>query len=236
MSLLLLFNGGVIGPIEGEFTVSEANDTLSALVSVGIAAEAEATEAGDAASAAGTAALAGSTGSTETGDAGTATAALAIVAVMAAIEGDDVPSVYGALDIVSSLAATEQGDIIGAASAVDIFATLTVAEEDDTLFTSALMPIWYPRRGGDDEWARYERRQREWEEQLRRIIDRSWRIANGEIDPITFEPIPPPDYSAVTGELISQALTLDRARVEVFIAEQERLQEEEAISILLLAA
>ncbi|QIG49561.1 hypothetical protein G5V57_18695 [Nordella sp. HKS 07] len=130
----------------------------------------------------------------------------------------------------------EQGDIIDASGAVGIAASLSIAEEEDTLSLSALMPTWYLRRGGDDAWVQYECRQREWEEQLRLIIDRSWRIANGEINPITFEPIPPPDHSAVVGELIHRALTLDQARTEAFIAEQERLQEEEAIAILLVAS
>lgn len=81
-----------------------------------------------------------------------------------------------------------------------------------------------------------ERREQKWKDDLRKIIDQSWRIADGEIDPVTFEPIPPPDYSAVIDELKRQAFALDQARAGAFIAEQERLQSDEAIAVLLLAA
>lgn len=236
MSLLLLFADGVLGPVEGAFAAIEATDTPSASAVLQIAANVGQAEADDVASAAGATALAGSVALTEADDVGPATAALAIAAGLAGTEGDDVPSAIGALAIVASAAWGEQDDGISAASAVDIGATLTVAEADDILTVSALMPIWHLRRGGDEAWAEYERGRRLWEDQLRQIIDRSWRVAGGEIDPVTFEPIPPPDHSAVIGGLIAQALALDRARTDVFIAEQERLQKEEAIAILLVTA
>lgn len=236
MSLLLLFTGSVAGPVTGNLAATEANDTPSVLAAVGIAASLAETEANDVASATGAVAVAGAAAIAEADDTLGATSALPIAGIVASIEGDDVPSTSGALDIVGSLAAVEQDDILVLSGAVGIVASLAITEEDDTFSASALVPILYPRRGGNDEWAKNEQRQRKWDEQLRRIIDRSWRIANGEIDPITFEPIPPPDYSAVIGELINQALSLDQARAEAFMAEQERMQEEEAIAVLLLAA
>lgn len=237
MSLLLLFHGTLpAGPIDASLSVTETNDTLAASATVEIIANVAATETNDVASASGTVDIVASAAITEANDTLSSSATLAIAGSAGATEGDDVPSVSGTVDLVGSFTATEENDSFSASSNLIVDSSLAVTEEDDTLSASALMPIFYPRRGGDDEWARYEQRQIEWQEQLRRIIDRSWRIANGEIDPVTFEPIPPPDYSAVIGELINQALSLDQARTEAFMAEQERMQEDEAISILLLAS
>lgn len=236
MSLLLLFHGSLAGPVNADLAVTEADDTLSASATIGIIANVATTETDDVASASGTVEIVVSAAITEANDTLSSSATLALAATLAIVERGDIPSVSGTVDIVGSFAATEEDDSLSVSANLIVSAFLAVTERDDTLSASALMPIWYPRRGGDDEWARYEQRQREWDEQLRQIIDRSWRIANGEIDPITFEPIPPPDYSPVIGELINQALTLDQARAEAFMAEQERRQEEEAISILLLAA
>lgn len=225
-----------VGPVNADLAVTEANDTLAALVTLDLLGALAATEADDVPSAASVLAITASTFGTEADDTLAADATLAIVGNVSLAEGDDAPSAAGALDIVATLAAVEQDDGIAASANLIVGASLAVTEEDDALSASALMPILYPRRGGDDEWAKYERRQREWDEQLRQIIDRSWRIANGEIDPVTFERIPPPDHSAVVGELINQALTIDQARAEAFMAAQERFQEEEAIAILLVAA
>jgi hypothetical protein len=175
---------------------------------------------------------------TETNDTVSSTATILIKGTATLTEADDAVSSVMKLVATGDMALTEGPDTVTAtATKVDVYrAETALVEDDDTLSASALMPIFYLRRGGDDEWARYEQRQIEWEQQLRRIIDQSWQIAHGEIDPVTFLPIPPPDYSAVIDELMRQALALDQARVEAFIAEQERLQEDEAISLLLLAA
>lgn len=237
MSLLLLFHGSPpAGPVSGNLVVAEANDILSASGTLPLNGALATTEADDVGTASGVAAIAASTFTTEADDTGVATATLSLAASLSLSEGSDFPSAGGMVGIVGSLAGVEQDDAIAVQGALGNAGTLAIAEQDDTLAASALVPVWYPRRGDDDRWSEYERRQVEWQDQLRWIIDRSWQVAHGEIDPITFETIPPPDYSAVIGKLINQAITLDQARVEAFVVEQKRLQEEEAISILLLAA
>lgn len=224
------------GPIEGTLSIVEADDTLVASVTLDLTGNLAATEVDDVATVVGALQVTGSVFATEDDDGFSATATLAIAGMVAATEGDDVPSASGTVDVVGTLVATESDDTLAASGLLGIEASLSVTEEDDTLTADALMPIWYPRRGGTEDQDHYEQRQIEWEQQLRRIIDRSWQIAHGEIDPVTLLPIPPPDYRAVIDELMRQAVALDQARVEAFIAEQEQMQEEEAISLLLLAA
>lgn len=236
MSLLLLFASAPVGPINGSLTKTEDDDVLAASATLVVNGSLASTEAGDAPSAAGALTITASAFPTEADDSSASTATLLVQGNLATAEGDDVPSAADLLDIVGTLAATEADDSITATAAIEIEADLGATEGDDTLDASAHMQVFIPRRGGIDPHEEFERRQIEWQEQLRRIIDRSFRIANGEIDPITFEPIPPPDYSPVVNELINQALSLDQARAEAFIAEQERLQEDEAIAVLLLAA
>lgn len=225
-----------VGPINGNLTRTEDDDVLAASGALSLTGSLGSTEIDDVATAAGALTVTASAFIAEAGDSGASTATVALAGALTVTEGADVPSASGTIDLVGSAAVIEQGDTLGALGALEIEASFSATEEDDTLSASALMPIWCPRRGGDDDWAKYERQQIEWHQQLRRIIDRSWRIANGEIDPVTFEPIQPPDYSVVIGELINQALALDQVRVKTFIAEQKRLQEEEAIAVLLLAA
>lgn len=222
--------------VNADLNVTENDDTLSASGGVEIQALLAATEANDVPSASGALQVTASAFITEQDDVGASTGTLSISGSVVVTEGDDVPSASGTVDVVGSLAVVEDDDTLSAQGLLGIEATLAITEDDDTLSAEAQMPILYPRRGGDEEWAKYERHQIEWEQQLRQIIDRSWQIANGEIDPVTLLPIPPPDFSAVIDELMRQAVEIDQARAEAFIAEQERLQEEEAISLLLLAA
>lgn len=236
MSLVLLFAGGQIGPIQGGLSIAETDDGLTASCSLPVFASGGSIEADDVSTVAGALVIAAQTSIGEADDTGGANAVLSLTGTAIIAEDSDVPSSDGTVAIVGSAGFVEESDSCWVQGAIGVGAVFAAIEEDDTLSISALMPIWYPRRSGDDEWARYERRQIEWQEQLRRIIDRSWQIANGEIDPITFLPIPLPDYSAVVKGLINQAVALDQARTETFVAEREQLQEEEAISILLLAA
>jgi len=227
-----------IGPVNADFNVVEADDTLTATVTLDLFGNLSATEADDVPSAAGALSIAASAFITEADDTLAADTTLDIVASVALTEGNDVPSASGTVDIVAAFSAVEDDDSISASANLIVSAFLTITEEDDTLSASALMPIVYPRRGGIDEQEQeeFERRKRRWKDDLGRIVDRSWRIANGEIDPVTFQPIPPPDFSAVIDELKRQALALDQERAAAFVAQQEQMQEEEAIAVLLLAA
>lgn len=225
-----------VGPVNADVNVVEVGDASTAFVRLDLFGDLTVIEADDIATAVGAVTITASEAIIEAGDTLAASAELAIVASLAITEGDEVTSATGTLDSVASLATIERSDDIAASANLIVSADLATIEDDDTLNVDALMPIWYPRRGGDDEWGRYERRQIEWERQLRRIINQSWQIVHGEIDPITFLPIQPPDYSAVIEELTGKVKALDKTRVEAFIAEQEELQKEEAISILLIAA
>lgn len=225
-----------VGPVNADVNVIEVDDASTAFDTLDLFGNLTVIEADDIATAAGTVNITASEAITEAGDTPAASAQLAIVVSLAITEGDDVISATGTLDIVASLATIERSDDIAASANLIVSADLATIEDDDTLNVDVLMPIWYARRGGDDEWARYERRQIEWERQLRQIINRSWQIVHGEIDPITFLPIQPLDYSAVIEELTGKVKALDKTRVEAFIVEQENLQKEEAISILLIAA
>lgn len=228
--------GVFVSPVNADLSVTEQDDTLSASATLEVRASLAATEANDALSSSGTLAIAATAAITEAGDTLTSAAKLDILATAAITEAGDTLSATGALLVQGALSSTEAGDTLASTGALPISATLSATEQGDTLSADSQMPIFYPRRGGIDEREEFERRQREWQENLRRIIDRSFRIANGEIDPITFEPIPPPDYSLVQDLLASQAIALDRQRIEQFKAEQSRLQEDEAMAILLLAA
>lgn len=224
--------------VNADLDVTEDDDTLSASGGVHIQASLAATEANDVPSASGALQVTASAFITEQDDVGASTGTLSISGSVAVTEGDDVPSASGTVDVVGSLAVVEDDDTLSAQGLLGIEASLAITEDDDTLSALALMPIVYPRRGGIDEQEQeeFERRKRRWKDDLGRIVDRSWRIANGEIDPVTFQPIPPPDFSAVIDELKRQALALDQERATAFVAQQEQMQEEEAIAVLLLAA
>lgn len=224
-----------IGPVSASVAITEGDDTISAAAVLEVTATLAVSEANDVASAAGTVDIVASVSVAETDDTLASAATLDIIASTAITEGDDVPSAAGTIDIVGSLSAVEGDDTIASIATVEIIAVTVITEGDDTIDASALMPIFYPRRGGVDDRQEYERRLREWEEGLRRIIDRAFAIAAGEIDPVTGEPIPPPDYSPVVEAMLDQALSLDQRRVEAFMAEERQMQEDDTIAMLLLA-
>ena len=228
--------GVTVSAVNATLAVTEQDDTLSASATIDIQASLAATEASDVASALGKVDIAGSAAVTEANDTVAATTTLDIAASLAVTEADDVPSASGAVDIVGSVAASEANDTLLADATIGIVASVIVTEGDDTLDASALMPIWYPRRGGIDDRQEYERWLYEWQESLRRIVDRSWRIANGEIDPVTFEPIPPPDLESLAAAVTLVQQVCDQAAQDETLAEDARRQEEEAIAVLLLAA
>lgn len=116
-----------------------------------------------------------------------------------------------------------------------------VTGSDVALTITAPPPAIISRpRGGPwpvphDAEAEFLRRQREWEEDLRRTIDDAWARANGEIPPPEPEPIVIPDLTQINSALAAQANALDQQRVDAFIsAEQQRL-EDEAVAFLLLS-
>jgi hypothetical protein len=110
------------------------------------------------------------------------------------------------------------------------------AFQNDAFQVEVVAPIVTVRRGGIDERQDIWRRELEWERDLKLVIDQAWAIAHGLMDPVTLEPIPPPDLEglATALELIEQAR--DRAAADIVMEAEARRQEEEAIAILLLAA
>jgi hypothetical protein len=228
--------GVTVSAVNATLAVTEQNDTLSSSATLDIQASLAATEASDIASTAGTVDIVGSTSASEANDTLAGTATLDIQATVSVTEANDIPSATGTADIAGSLSGTEANDTVAADATLGITAAAISTEDDDTLAASALMPVWYPRRGGIDDREDYERWLRDWQERLRRVIDRSWRIASGEIDPVTFEPIPPPDFESLTAALALVQRARDQAAQEAFVAEEAQAQEEEAIAMLLLAA
>lgn len=252
------------GAINGTLSVTEANDALSAIGAVALKATASITEATDTLSSAATLLVKGTGSVSEAGDTLSSAAALLIKGVLSATEAWDTLSAASILPITGTLSAaeaddtlsaqgagqpvttgsldvTEADDSLSAAAALAVTGTVSVVEAADTLAATATIadappaPV-FVHVGGDDPRLIYERKQREWQESLRRIIDQAWRIANGEIDPVTLQPIPPPDLESLATalELIQQAR--DQAALDAFVAEEASRQEEEAIAVLLLAA
>jgi hypothetical protein len=228
--------GVTVSAVNGQLAGTEQDDTLSAQAAIEVQASLTATEANDVAALAGVVDIVGSAAVAEGNDTIAGTAALDIAAGAAVTEANDVPSAGGTIEIVGSLAAAEANDGLSADTMLGIAATASIGESGDALDASALMPVFYPRRGGSDDRVDYERWQRDWQENLRRIIARSWRIAEGEIDPVTFEPIPPPDLESVAAALTRVQQARDQVALAEFVAEEGRRQEEEAIAMLLLAA
>lgn len=157
-------------------------------------------------------------------------------------EADDTLTATSGLTIAGMLSATEANDTLSATAIGANRGQLNVTEDDDTL-TSSFFPVLRVNQRGSGPWPDpgdyAAKRKREWEEELKRIIDRAFRIANGEIDPETLEPIPepvPPDLSMVNDALASRALAADQAKIDAYIADEQRRQEDEAMAILLLAA
>lgn len=228
--------GVQVSPVNADLAITEQDDSIAASATLDLLATLAATEADDFPTADGTVLITTSSFPTEADDTAASTGIVAIAANVVITETDDVPSVAGAAGIVGSVISTEAGDTLAADVQIGILANAVITEDDDTIAIAALMPIWYPRRGGIDERQEFERQQREWKENLRRIIDEAWLIAAGIIDPVTRQVIPPPDYSPVIEAMIKDALAVDQARAEVFMAEEVRRQEEDAIAVLLLAA
>jgi hypothetical protein len=226
--------------IRGAFSSTEAGDSLVSTGTLALKGTASIAEAGDTLSATGALALKGVAAVTEVTDTLASTGTLAIKGTLSSTEADDtlVSTGVGSVAITGTLAATEAGDTLSAAGTLAVRGTVGITEAGDTLAAtgSTVVTIVSPRRGGWDERQEFERRRREWQESLRPIIDRSFRIANGEIDPVTFEEIPPPDYSNIKAVVAASEMALDQQRNEQFKAEQNHLQEDEAIAILLLAA
>ncbi|WP_162918573.1 hypothetical protein [Taklimakanibacter deserti] len=241
--LLLLFAGATASASVGSLSVTEANDTSSATATLLIKGAASPTEAGDTLSSAAALLIKGTFAASEASDTPASAGVLPITGTLSLTEAGDTLSAQGAGQPLTtgSLDLAEADDGLSAAAALSITGTISVAEAGDTLAATAAVadapaPLVFAHVGGDDPRLIRERRQREWREELRRIIDRSFLVASGIIDPVTTQPIPSPDYSAVIDGLLAQALLVDRERREAFIAERERLQEEEAFAILLLAA
>lgn len=236
-----LTHGG--GPISGTASITEADDTLAATGKVALTGAASITEANGTLIATGALALKGIASITEAGDAVSVVCVLPIAGTLSATEADDTLSAQGAGQPVTtgSFDVTEADDSVTATAVLAITGTISIAEAGDTLAATATIadappaPV-FVHVGGDDPRLIHERKQREWQEQLRQIIDQAWRIANGDIDPVTFEPIPAPDFVSLAAALQVAEQARDQAALDAFVAEEARLQEEEAIAVLLLAA
>ncbi|MGE0238400.1 MAG: hypothetical protein AB7F09_20010 [Parvibaculaceae bacterium] len=246
------------GGITGGVMATEADDTVSAAGKVALKGAASITEAADTLSANGALAIRGTLSAAEADHAIAATGALPIAGALAATLDETTVAAAGEADgRVGSVNVIEQDDTVAATSVLPITGTLGAPEANDTVLAtgvhvlrgeagivladvavaaSADMPVFHPRRGGVDEREELRRRELQWEQDLRRIIDQAWAIAHGLIDPVTLEPVPPPDFDGLAGALALIQRARDQAQVETLIAEEARRQEEDAMAVLLLAA
>ena len=240
MSLLLLFRSDPGGPLSGTVSVTEADDTVAAAAGLALGATASMAEAGDTVSALATLAIKGTLSASLANATLAATGTLALKGAASVTEAGDSVSSSAALAIRGTVGVAQADDIVAATGGTGaITGSLGAMLADVTASSSVALaqaPIVIAHGGGADDREEYERWLRNWQDDLRSTIDRAWKIANGEIDPLTLEPVPPADLASLTSalELIGQAR--DQAATDAFMAEEARLQEEEAIAMLLLAA
>lgn len=230
--------GSAVPTIHADLAIGEAGDALSATSAVLIAGRLSAAEAADTIAATGVLPLTGSLSQIEARDDPASAGILPLAAAAAPTEANDTSAAAGAIDLAASAAITESDDTLAAASSAPVRARLSITEDDDTVLSSFWPVLRFRPRGGpwpvhDGEpgWSR-----RDWERDLRRIIDEAWRIANGEIDPVTRNELPPPDLSAVHDALAALADKRAGEHVSRVVADRERRAEEEAVALLLLAA
>jgi hypothetical protein len=226
------------GPISGALNATEADDTVAGVATLLIKGTLSQTEAADTVVATGGLPIAATLARTEAGDTVTSTGVLSLTAAAAVIEANDTTAATGGILIQGALSVVEANDTVAATASAPIQARLSITEDDDTVVSSFWPVLQVRPRGGpwpvhDDEpaWSR-----RDWERDLRRIIDEAWRIANGEIDPVTRAELPPPDLSAIHDALSLLADRRARQRIKAVIADHESRAEDEAVALLLLAA
>lgn len=240
MSLLLLYQGASTTKI-GTLSVTGANDTLSSTGTVAIKGTLSATEAADTISSGGTAALKGTLSVAVANDTIAATGAIALKSAGSITAANDTSSAAGAVALVGAAAIIEGSDALTGPAIVPVLAQLAATEDSDSV-SSSFFPVLqirprggpWPIPGDEPVWRRDL-----WDRDLRRVIEEAWRIANGEIDPVTRverPPPPEPDYAAVHEALAARATAAERDQVDQIVAARERLLEDEAIAILLLAA
>ncbi len=235
MSLLLLYNSADV--IIGNAVVAEANDTANSSAKLGIIAQAGVTDVADILTASATPAIKATLSQAEAADALDGQARLPVQIHASLIEAADMPVSAGAIALAGSAAIAEADDASAGAGAVAITAGAALIELDDTVIAQTFMgrvPLPY-RKGGDGDWKRHEREKR-WRDDLRRIIDEAWRIAGGEIDPVTRAELPPSDLSRIRVVLSRKADRKDFERAMAIAAAREQHARDEAIAVLLLAA
>ena len=260
MSLLLLFHGaftGVTGTagiaetddavasagaivLKGSAGLTEASDALSATAAVALKGAAALVEAGDTLGAAGVLRIGGAAGIAETSDSIASIGALPILGAAGVVAADVAVLAAGSAGgNAGTVAATEASDTLAAAARLALAGAVTVTLADAALSAAgqvAQLPLVVPRRGGAAEREAVERRDRDWERDLKRIIDEAWAMAHGLADPVTHKPLPKSDIGGLADALALAQEALDREQLDALLAETASLQEEEAVAMLLLAA
>lgn len=230
--------------LKGTASITEASDTLSSAVTLLIKGTASPAEAGDTLSSTATLLIKGTLSTTEASDTLAATGVLPITGTLSVTEAGDTLSAQGAGQPVTTgtLDVTEADDSLSATAALAITGTASLTEADDAVSAEATVsdqPIIAVRRFAydprhDKDRKEFERQQQDWQEDLRRIIDQAWDTATTEPPPL---PEPEPlDLSFINEALAQAQAAQDQANIDAFIADQQRLQEEEAIAVLLLAS
>jgi hypothetical protein len=226
-------------------------------VQTGASATAAIAEARDTVAAAGALAIRGSASNPGAVATLSATGRLARKATASLPEADDAASAKGGITLLAtarmtaSAAALAATAVLPAAGVVGViaeaatlaavgasasFGRAAVTLQGVTVSAAADTPAMYRRRGVVDERATLRRREREWERDLKRIIDEAWDIAHGLIDPVTRVSVAPPDVAGLAASLNLVRRQDDRKRIGTLMAQEARLREEDTIAVLLLAA
>lgn len=207
----------------------------SAAVSGGVSS----TEASDTPSVAGTLHIRSALTAAEASDTTSGDGALPIQGALAAGDATDLASSGGTLALSAILTTSESEDDLNVLGTLPIAGAISVAEADDTGSADTFMGgIPLPARpgGGEDSaWERYAR-ERQWQADLRRIIEQAWRIAHGEIDSVTRDVKPPPDLRVILGVLSRRAEARVNEDLRSYVTKRQRCAEDDATAVLLLAA
>jgi hypothetical protein len=218
----------------GTAGMAETNDTIWAR---GVAARnggASMAVAGNSPAARGALTLKAMTALVGTSNAAVASAILPVAGTLGAVEARDMVSSAGGTRATAALGATLADVSLAADGAAAIAGRSTIILADAKMSASAAKPAVILRRAGSDGSDEFERHQREWRQDLRRVIDDAFGIAGSLVDPDM--PGPPPDFAGLAGALHLRRQAMEQETVELLLAEEARRQEEDAMAILLLAA
>ena len=169
-------------------SMAEARDTVAAVGALALRGSASNQGAVATLSAAGRLALKGTASLPRANDAASAKGGIALRATAGMTASAAALSAAGVLPIGGAVAVTGNAMTLASAGASAGFGRAVVTLQGVTVSAAAGKLAFYRRHGAIDERDALRRREREWERDLKRIIDEAWAIAHGLIDPVTRDP------------------------------------------------